>query len=149
MQQPTESLAKTGSSQKVIAAVLVTFLLFSSILFLLVRYYRVAQNFVSNPLEQQAVNMVEVEQAYRVKVDEAFDVYLARVTDVNLLTEQALTETKKIKDDILPLTVSTSLKDYHLSLILALSGLEQYLQTGDFSRANEQFVKVKGLVEKL
>jgi competence protein ComGC len=73
------------------------------------------------------INLEQLENRYKDEVKNIFVNYSELIKDENFDVEQI----RSIKNQLLDLRVPTKFKDLHLQFVLAITKMEDFLQTGD------------------
>jgi len=143
---------KTRTPVKMIIAILLLFSFFATLLLLLSRHYRligeIGRNIVKNPLQQEAVDLVQLEKDYRDRVISIIEGYLMEIDGLNVsaTSTEFIVLTKATQDRTLDLTVPSHLKEYHLRAILILSDIERAIANENNGSVDDGIASLKDLL---
>jgi hypothetical protein len=93
--------------------------------------------------EPQKVDLVKLENDYRENVKVIFNNFLSLIENADLSVEQL----KPVKNQLLDLRVPTKLKDLHIDFVLAITRMENFLESGEIEEKNDSEQMIKEIKE--
>ncbi|MFA5048853.1 MAG: hypothetical protein WC516_07560 [Patescibacteria group bacterium] len=143
-------LLKTTVGHKIVIGFLLAIVFVGGISYYLYRYYEIfsemGQQASRNPLQQQAVDLDKLEQAYRDAFTQIINSYLSLAeSNVANLSEQSA----QAQQQLLALKVppSDDFRSKHLATVLALGEIERLAKSGQQDQVTTELTELKKLTK--
>lgn len=140
-----QKLIEKKPSSKVVTIFLVAFVVFSGLILSLGAYYSKNNGKVAGA--EDVVDQVKLADDYRVAFKQAFQNYLILDTNADWMSDDLLATTISIKNNLLSLKVPADLKDSHLKAVIALTEIEQGIQTRNLDLILPNIYKLREIID--